>query len=1260
MVSKWSPPQDRLDSSKKPTPSTDGGAAKKDPPVSTTPTTANQTFPVQPKKKEGLGRFHVVGIGASAGGLEAFKRLLAQLPVDSGMAYVLIQHLDPTHESHLSEILSRVTRIPVHEVTKKVRLKPNHIYVIPAEMDLDILDGSLSLIPRTNILGMHMPIDSFFRSLAKIQQGGSIAIVLSGTGSDGTLGVQDIHGSGGIVSVQDPASAKFDGMPRSAIATGCAQFILSPEGIAEELAKIGKRPYVPGESLADQEIPLPSIERETDTIFGLLRTKTGVDFGSYKRATLNRRIHRRMQLKGIEHLPDYVSFLKTNPAEIDDLYNDILIKVTRFFRDTETFEVLKNQVFGPMIQNKQAKAPIRVWVPACCTGEEAYSLAIALLEFLGDAASQTPLQIFGTDISGQAIERARAGLYPKNIEADVSPERLRRFFSESNGAYQINKSLRELCVFAKQNIVKDPPFSRVDLISCRNVLIYLSADLQKRIMPTFHFALNPQGRLLLGSSETIGAFTDLFAVEDRHHRIFAKNTLVRSRLALDFTPEPYGGEVPAEKAANAAPQVRPRPTVHKEFDRALLDRYAPVGVVVNESMDVLQFRGDTTPYLLHPSGDVTFNLFRLLREGIIVGVNNAIQEARRTNRPVERSGLTILYEGGIKHFSLEVLPIKIPLSSERCWGVMFREVLPRAEDKKEISEKTAPDKQESDEHQWQQEMASAKTYLESVIEEKEAAFEELQSANEEILSSNEEFQSVNEEMQTAKEELQSTNEELTTVNDELRHSNAETIKLVDDLNNILDSVNIPIVMVGNDLRIRRFTSEAGHVLHLLSTDVGRPLRDFNTSLDLMALEKFVLDSIDTVSTKEQRITNGEKLWYSVRIRPYKTADGKIDGAVITLIDIESMKRTEEKILKARDAAENILNTVREPLVVLDSALRVRKASNSFYRMFKVEPEEVENRYFYDLGIGQWSNPILRRRLEEVLAEKGPLSDFPVEHQFPGVEQRSMVINASRIFSQDAGEDLVLVAIVDITDHKRAEEALAVKAVELSRSNKDLEDFAHIVSHDLQMPLRKIISFGDLLKTNMESPVKVNDYLSRIQNGAVKMGELISSLLTFSRATASKKTESVDVGAVVKEVISELETEITRSEATVTFENLPIIQANRPQISQLLINLIGNALKYGGTEPPVIHVSAKQEGQVWVCSVRDNGMGIDKENALRIFDLFQRVPIEGKPGTGVGLTICKKIVENYGGNIWVDSELGKGSTFYFTFPAPFGPIRAEKG
>ena len=1203
--------------------------------------------------------FPIVGVGASAGGLDAFTRFLQHLPEDTGMAFVLVQHLAPDHESILADLLSKATKMPVQEAREGLPVTPNRVYVIPPEKDITILGGVLSLHPRTTTShGTHMPVDLFFRSLAEIQGAKAIGVVLSGNGSDGALGVEEIHSKGGLTLSQDPLSAQFDGMPRSAVSTGCVNFVLSPEQIGEELGRIGRHPYLIG------RVPLPDKTDEAPSeggddlakVFRLLRVKTGVDFSLYKRATINRRILRRMVLQKIGSFPDYIARLESDPAEVDALYHDILIKVTRFFRDPKIFEILKTKIFGEIAREKSSGAPIRLWVPGCSTGEEVYSLAICLLEFLGDRDSHIPIQIFGSDISERSLEKARAAVYIENIAADVSPERLRRFFNKTSGGYQVNKSVRDLCVFAKQNIVRDPPFSKLDLVSCRNVLIYMNPVLQKKVFPIFHFALNPKGWLLLGSSETVGSSSDYFSVVDRNHRIFAKNAGVSPRLNFDFAVSPAAGERLEKKPmpSLAADFLSGRTNFQKEADRTLLNRYAPVGVVVDDNLDIVQFRGDTTPYFQNPAGEPSVRLLKVAREGLQSELNAAFKEVRSTNAPFRKGGLHVEFDGRTRNVSLEVIPIPLPLSKERYWGVMVEE-----EGASRLSQAARPAPKRAskkglreDDDRWKKELASTKTYLESMIEEKEAAFEELQSANEEALSSNEELQSINEEMQTAKEELQSTNEELTTINDELQHSNTRSLQLANDLNNLLESVRIPLVMVGIDLRIRRFTPPAEKMLHLRPGDVGRPIGDINTRIKIVDFEKLLLDAVENVVVKEEQVQDEDGRWYTMRIHPYKTADKRIDGAVIVFLDVETMKQTEISVTKALGATENILATLREPFLVLDAGLKVKRASASFYKTFRVSPGETEGRPVYELGNGEWNIPHLRTLLEEIIPRSHSIRDFEIEHEFRSIGRRTLLLNASRISHKEQEEEFILLAMEDVTESKRAAEELARKAQDLSRSNRDLEDFAHIVSHDLQTPLKKIIAFGDLLKMEIHPALseKGAESLDRIQNNAQKMGHLIEGLLNFSKiSSSSPKLEPVDMSAVARETLADFEGAIKEKGAKVTVAELPTIQAIPVQMIQLITNLVDNAIKYGGNGTPVIELTAEREGSLWYFAVRDNGVGIDPKDAGRIFDLFQRGRTEGAPGNGIGLTLCRRIVENHGGRLWVESEPGKGSTFRFTLP-----------
>jgi two-component system CheB/CheR fusion protein len=763
--------------------------------------------------------FPIVGIGASAGGLEAFRQVLGALPADSGMAYVLVQHLDPRHESILAELLSQSTKMPVSEVKGDILVEPNRVYVIPPSQDIGIVDGILKLVPRSQTGHLHMPIDYFFRTLAEAQGSQGIGVVLSGTATDGTLGLKAIKAEGGIAFAQDPSSAHFDGMPRSAIAAGCVDFVLPPEGIAQELTRLRRHPYLAAGEPRAFPGGAPAAAREEEDkvtlsrIFALLRKSSGADFGAYKKTMLRRRIARRMLVNRIETLDAYARHLEGDASEILALCQDCLITVTSFFRDPAVFDALREQVFPLLLKDRAPEAPIRVWVPGCATGEEVYSIAIGLLEGAGELSRSPSLQIFATDLSESALEKARTGLYLENIAQDVAAERLQRFFTKVDGHYQISKSVRETCVFARHDVAKDPPFSRMDLISCRNVLIYMEPRLQERVFATFHYALNPGGFLVLGTSESVGASSAYLAPLDEKRRIYSRKTTAGAP-PLAFAAGASGAKRPA-KLAPLVPAAALPPGIPTEADRILLARYAPPSVVVDDGLEILEFRGDTHPFLEHGRGQASLNLIRMARKGLVLELRQTIQEARRKNAPCRKEGLRIRYRGQLRHVNLEIVPLTG--AAERCLLVVF-ETLPlpgrrAARSAPPPGRASAAGNRES--ARLRQELAQAAQALQTVMEEHDAALEELQSSNEEAVSSNEELQSVNEELQTAKEEVQSANEELATLNRELEDRNVqlgqandalqgsgdETRRALDYANAIVSTVRGPLLIMDGELRV---------------------------------------------------------------------------------------------------------------------------------------------------------------------------------------------------------------------------------------------------------------------------------------------------------------------------------------------------------------------------------------------------------------------------------------------------------------------------
>jgi two-component system CheB/CheR fusion protein len=826
--------------------------------------------------------FPIVGIGASAGGLESFTELLQSLPKTPGVALLYVSHLEPHHKSHLPEILAKVTGLPVREVREGMTVEVNHLYLIPPNTNMALTDGKLALTPRSPVRGQHMPIDHLFRSIAAIQKDRAIAVLLSGGGTDGTLGFQAVKAEGGITIAQDEKTAAQPSMPRSAVLDGSVDYILPPGDIAHQIVRLVRHPYT-GEAEAAEP---PAVADAVVDILALVRSAADVDFTNYKQTTVTRRIQRRMALRDCHNLDEYLRLLRKDHEELNHLYQDLLIRVTQFFRDPEAFEALKETVFPALVQDRPQNRPIRLWVVGCSTGEEVYSLAMTLLEFLNGRPAPQPIKILATDLNETALERARGGLYVDNIEIDVSPERLRRFFNRVDSHYQISKAVRELCIFSRQNVVSDPPFSHLDLVSCRNLLIYLDNSLQKRVLPLLHYALGPDGYLFLGSSENVGPFTELFDPVDGRHRIYRKRPMaVGAPLELDFGSFVYREGRPRHLHGEEA-AVWSALDVQREADRIVLARYAPVGVVVDETMTVLQFRGRTAPFLEPAPGLATLDLFRMLSEGLLMEVRAALNQARAENAAVTREGLRSVDGQPVQPVRVEVIPFKVPPSGVRFYLILFEDVStvrPAVVPPPPV----VPSPPGNQVVQLQQELGAMREYLQSVIEEQESTNEELKSANEEILSANEELQSTNEELQTAKEEAQSANEELATVNDELRHRNAELARVNNDLVNLLSGVGIPIILVSRDLRVRRFTPPAEKLFNLIPTDVGRPISDIKPNVDVPDLAQLIAGVIDSLTPHESVVKDAQGQPYSLRVRPYVTLDKTIDGASVVLLDFKS-------------------------------------------------------------------------------------------------------------------------------------------------------------------------------------------------------------------------------------------------------------------------------------------------------------------------------------------------------------------------------------
>jgi two-component system, chemotaxis family, CheB/CheR fusion protein len=1109
--------------------------------------------------------FPVVGIGASAGGLETFKRLLKAIPENSGMAFILVQHLAPSHESILPELLQKVTKLPVLEITDNIRVVPDHIYIIPSNKLLVATDGVLRLKARPKIQ-KNMPIDLFFSSLAEVHQSHAIGVVLSGTGSDGTLGLKAIKDHGGITFAQDQESAAYDAMPQSAIDAEVVDFILSPEEIPGQLLLLVNA--IENDSTLEKAGKKQEQEEGLKQILSVLRKTRGIDFTYYKQSTIQRRISRRIALSMKGSITNYLAFFKENKAEQDILYQDLLIPVTQFFRDPKVYEDIIATVFPVFLQNLQGNEPFRFWIPGCSTGEEAYSMVICLQEFLAEKSLDVKLQVFATDISEIAIAKARSGIYKKKEMNDLTPEQVQEYFVPSNGGFQVKKSIRDKCVFAYHNYLKDPPFANLDLVSCRNSLIYMEPFLQRKALTTFHYALKQTGFLVLGKSETAAQATELFSVFNKNSKIYSRKAvrgnfmhMVSERKNNKFKNSIFG---PGQNEII-------RDDFQKNADEILLSKYAPSGVVVDGEFEIVQYRGATGNWLEPSPGKPNQQVLKMAREGLAFELRNALHKAKDSNETSIKEDIPIVVMGIEQLVTIEVIPLaRIP---EPHYLILFKDttkspkkITPAVEKNKITDLSDSRHKTDNEQiHELRKELVRAREDMRSITEEQEAANEELQSANEELLSGSEELQSLNEELEASKEETQTSNEELIIVNQELY--------------------------------------------------------DKNEQLNLSRL-------------------------YS----------------------------------------ESIVTTIRESLLILNKKLQVRSANKSFYTIFQTSEEETEGKLIFELGDHQWDIPELRKILDKILTERTSFVDFEVTAIFSRIGERTMLLNASQIFRDSSEEELILLAIEDITEKRRTDQALKLFSEELEmqvlertsslneanldllHSNKNLEQFAYVASHDLQEPLRKIRIYSTLLKEKYHKDISAGaeELISKITSSSERMSTLIKELLDFSIILHGEADfVKTDMNDILKKNIDDFELLIAEKNAIVTHDQLPVIEAIPLQINQLFYNLISNSLKFSRKDSvPAISITSKilkteeieefqnLNKQLTYCEIsfQDNGIGFDQQYADQIFLIFKRLHGREKfSGTGIGLALCKTIAINHHGEIVASSTKNEGALFRIVLP-----------
>ena len=953
-----------------------------------------------------------VGIGASAGGLEALEEFLEHMPVRSGMAFVVVQHQDPDQPSLLPEILQRYTQMPVVEIEDNgMQARPDTVYIKPPGADLSILKGTFILLKPTTTFGAKTSIDTFFRHLAEDQDGKSVGIILSGMGSDGTLGIRALKERTGMVMAQEPASSKFAAMPESAIATGLVDYIASPMDLSRLLSE-----YVEvNMQLRERHASVtPMLENSLAKIFVLIRTRTGQDFSLYKRSTIIRRIERRMGLHQLTGMDDYIRYLQENPSEIEILSKELLIGVTRFFRDTGAWDAMLEKALPELISSRPPGSLLRIWVVGCSTGEEAYSMAIVLQEYLENLGrtGEIQFQIFATDTERESIDIARRGRYPANIEADVSTARLEKFFIKENGTYRIRPHLRESVIFAPQNVIRDPPYTHLDIISCRNLFIYLSPELQRRLILLFHYALNTGGILFLGSAESIGGYNDLFSTVESNWKIFQRRDETsrtgQHDLPFVFAARPDAHEIKGDFSATA--RVHSLTTIAQN---QLLEMYAPPAVIITEDGDIVYFHGRTGKYLEPSPGKANLNIFAMAREGLRYALISLLRTAASEKRKVASENAAMTTQDGTLHVRLTVQPILKHTGRADIFLVIFEDVLPQKPPKIQLEKEKpygADSLQDDRFEELERELGEARAELQRAAEERQSSQEEMTSMNEELQSTNEELQSTNEELTTSKEELQSLNEELLTVNAELQAKIEAFSQSHDDMRNLLRTTKIPMLFLDSSLRVRRFTDAIKPIISLIGNDVGRSITDLNVNLKDGFFVNDVRDVLDTLQFKERQVETTEGMWFQMRVMPYRTSENRINGVAVTFNDISAIKELEETLRGAKSYAQSIVETVREPLLVLNSGMQVVSANRSFYETFRVTPQETEGKLIYALGNYQWDIPGLHRLLEDILPKNTVFESYEVEHDFPEIGRRIMRLNARRMDK----EDLILLAMEDIT------------------------------------------------------------------------------------------------------------------------------------------------------------------------------------------------------------------------------------------------------
>jgi two-component system CheB/CheR fusion protein len=955
--------------------------------------------------------FPIVGIGSSAGGLEALEGFFAHVPQGLNAAFVVIQHMDPHRKSLLGELLKPYSRLAITEIEDGQRPARGCIYINPPNYRVSLFDRTFCLFKADRSQAKGLPIDLFLRSLADDLKEQAIAVILSGTGTDGTLGIKAVKEHGGLVMVQEEAQAAYSGMPASAIGTGLADFVLPIENMGAELQRYLEHPYLSTEALPP---PDDAFQTHVKKILFLVRSSTGNDFSGYKQNTIRRRIERRMALHQLDRIHDYLRFVEQNPAEIDTLLKDLLIGVTSFFRDPKAFEALAAKGLAALLQSKPSRSALRVWVPGCATGEEAYSLVMLIIEAMDSQKVHLDVQIFATDIDKDAILIARQGIYTDSIAADVSSERLKRFFVRHDKTFSVQKQVREMVVFAPHNLIKDPPFSKLDLVSCRNLMIYMEPELQKKILPLFHFTLGPDGVLFLGSSESIGKFTDLFTPLDNKWKIYRRREAVPERVVNYAVPSLADSR---EAHAAAGDSKRPQPlSARLMAEKIILEHFAPPSVLINEKFNILYFMGNTNPFLRHQTGEPSVNLLKLIDRNLHALLRRMVTTAIHEGKPMVTAGVPFKLNDQAKALTITVTPLDDPAIPPGLLMVVFETTGPMdtqpalAADSPRHSGGNQADPRIQN---LEQELRYTRENLQTTIEELETSNEELRSAIEELQSTNEELQSSNEELETSKEEMHSTNEELVTVNAELQNKVRELEGVHNDINMLLASTQIATLFLDADLRIKRFTPAATRLFNLIDSDIGRPIGDITAKVTYDDFQKDAREVLATLAPIERELATSDGRVMTSHVLPYRTADNRIDGIVATFMDMTARVAALEKARGAHGLADSMVNALPEPLVMLDEDLKVLAANRAFLTLFQLDFSDIREQPFYRLAGGFWGHAGLKQRLRRLAVKGGSFARFSLEGKIPGDGAKKVFITGTRAVTQEAGHPIrILLAMTE--------------------------------------------------------------------------------------------------------------------------------------------------------------------------------------------------------------------------------------------------------